>query len=41
LQLLKAEKKQHGWSVKEVNKEAVLLRAYGDGTDVLIDRESA
>ncbi|KAF3059276.1 Ethanolamine kinase 2 [Daldinia childiae] len=36
--LLKAINKKEGLSQDEVDKEAVLLRAYGHGTDVLIDR---
>ncbi|KAI1459393.1 kinase-like protein [Annulohypoxylon moriforme] len=36
--LLKAINKKKGLSKDEVDKEAVLLRAYGHGTDVLIDR---
>lgn len=39
-QLLKAIKKRPGASQEEIDQEAVLLRAYGKGTDVLIDRES-
>lgn len=38
-QLLKAEKRRPGRSQEEIDKDAVLLRAYGEGTDVLIDRE--
>lgn len=37
--LLKATKKRSGSSEHEIDQEAVLLRAYGNGTDVLIDRE--
>jgi len=37
--LLKAIKKRPGRSEHEIDQEAVLLRAYGEGTDVLIDRE--
>lgn len=29
-----------GWSDEQIDREAVLMRAYGRGTDVLIDRES-
>ncbi|KAI2466386.1 ethanolamine kinase [Annulohypoxylon bovei var. microspora] len=36
--LLKAVNKKEGLSKDEMDKEAVLLRAYGHGTDVLIDR---
>lgn len=37
--LLKAVKRRPGYTEKEIDKEAVLIRAYGKGTDVLIDRE--
>ncbi|KAI4174733.1 MAG: hypothetical protein LQ343_002104 [Gyalolechia ehrenbergii] len=37
--LLKAVKRRPGYSEEEIDKEAVLIRAYGKGTDVLIDRE--
>jgi ethanolamine kinase len=37
--LLKAINKRPGLSVEEVDADAVLLRAYGKGTDVIIDRE--
>jgi ethanolamine kinase len=40
-QLLKAVNNLPGLSKTEVDEDAVLLRAYGKGTDVLIDRESA
>ncbi|KAI0140141.1 kinase-like protein [Hypoxylon sp. NC0597] len=36
--LLKAVNRKEGLSKDEIDKEAVLLRAYGHGTDVLIDR---
>lgn len=36
--LLKAVNRRDGLSKEEIDKEAVLLRAYGHGTDVLIDR---
>ncbi|KAI8959929.1 ethanolamine kinase [Daldinia sp. FL1419] len=36
--LLKAVNRKEGLSQDEIDKEAVLLRAYGHGTDVLIDR---
>lgn len=39
-QLLKAIKKRPGWTKQQIDEDAVLLRAYGKGTDVLIDRES-
>ena len=39
-QLLKAIKKRPGADKRQIDREAVLLRAYGKGTDVLIDRES-
>lgn len=38
--LLKAVNKLPGLSKAEVDEDAILLRAYGKGTDVLIDRES-
>ncbi|KAF1837191.1 ethanolamine kinase-like protein [Decorospora gaudefroyi] len=37
--LLKAVNKRPGLSKTEVDDDAILLRAYGKGTDVLIDRE--
>ncbi|KAI4113903.1 MAG: hypothetical protein LQ345_005209 [Seirophora villosa] len=37
--LLKAVKRRPGSTDKEIDDEAVLIRAYGKGTDVLIDRE--
>jgi ethanolamine kinase len=37
--LLKAVNKRAGLSKDEVDKEAILLRAYGYGTDVIIDRQ--
>src|ERR1700710_2045643 len=37
--LLKVVKKRPGLSVEEIDNEAVLLRAYGQGTDRIIDRE--
>jgi hypothetical protein len=40
VQLLKAVNKQPGLSKADVDEDAILLRAYGKGTDVLIDRES-
>lgn len=40
-QLFKAINKLPGRSEEEVERDAVLMRAYGRGTDVLIDRESA
>ncbi|KAM7202450.1 Protein kinase-like domain containing protein [Rhypophila sp. PSN 637] len=36
--LLKAINKRPGLSKDEVDKEAILLRAYGNGTDLIIDR---
>ncbi|KAK4099732.1 kinase-like protein [Parathielavia hyrcaniae] len=36
--LLKAVNKRPGLSKDEVDKEAILLRAYGQGTDLIIDR---
>lgn len=37
--LLKAVNRRPGLSKAEVDKEAILLRAYGNGTAILIDRE--
>ncbi|MCJ1396338.1 hypothetical protein MMC18_009227 [Xylographa bjoerkii] len=37
--LLKAIKRRPGCSEEQIDNEAVLLRAYGKGTEVLIDRE--
>ncbi|KAL0936615.1 choline ethanolamine [Colletotrichum truncatum] len=37
--LLKAVNKRKGWSKEDIDREAILLRAYGHGTAVLIDRE--
>ncbi|CAO2650741.1 Nn.00g020330.m01.CDS01 [Neocucurbitaria sp. VM-36] len=37
--LLKAVNKRPGLSKAEIDEDAILLRAYGKGTDVLIDRE--
>ena len=37
--LLKVINKRPNLSVEEIDDEAVLLRAYGEGTDVIIDRE--
>jgi ethanolamine kinase len=37
---LKAVNKVPGLSKAEIDDDAILLRAYGKGTDVLIDRES-
>ena len=37
--LLKAINKKAGFSKERMDEEAVLLRAYGQGTDVLIDRQ--
>lgn len=39
-QLLKAIKRRPGYTEEQIDKEAVLVRAYGNGTEVLIDRES-
>lgn len=40
IQLLKAVKRRPGITDEQTDNEAVLLRAYGKGTEVLIDRES-
>ncbi|MCJ1270634.1 hypothetical protein MMC22_010531 [Lobaria immixta] len=37
--LLKAVKRRPGYSEEQIDEEAVLLRAYGNGTEVLIDRD--
>jgi ethanolamine kinase len=37
---MKAVNKLPGLSKTEIDQDAILLRAYGKGTDVLIDRES-
>ncbi|KAL2042876.1 hypothetical protein N7G274_004636 [Stereocaulon virgatum] len=37
--LLKAVKRRPGYTEEQIDNEAVLLRAYGKGTEVLIDRE--
>ncbi|KAL8924071.1 MAG: hypothetical protein Q9208_004208 [Pyrenodesmia sp. 3 TL-2023] len=37
--LLKAVKRRPGYTEKEIDDEAFLIRAYGKGTDILIDRE--
>ena len=38
-QLLKAVKRRPGYTEEQIDNDAVLLRAYGRGTEVLIDRE--
>ncbi|KAH7330309.1 kinase-like domain-containing protein [Rhexocercosporidium sp. MPI-PUGE-AT-0058] len=37
--LLKVVNKKDGMSEEEIDAEAILLRAYGEGTDLIIDRE--
>ncbi|KAL9050918.1 MAG: hypothetical protein Q9162_006345 [Coniocarpon cinnabarinum] len=37
--LFKAVKKRPGYNQRQLDQEAILLRAYGNGTEVLIDRE--
>ncbi|KAL8689893.1 MAG: hypothetical protein Q9218_004542 [Villophora microphyllina] len=37
--LLKAVKKRQGYTEKDIDENSVLIRAYGKGTEVLIDRE--
>ncbi len=37
--LLKAVNRREGLSKEDVDKDAILLRAYGNGTDVIIDRQ--
>ena len=39
-QLLKAAKYRPGWSESQIDADSILIRAYGRGTEVLIDRES-
>lgn len=33
-------KRRPGYTEEQIDKEAVLLRAYGSGTEVIIDRDS-
>jgi ethanolamine kinase len=40
MQLLKVVKKRPGMSEEELDRQAVLMRAYGKGTSIIIDRES-
>lgn len=40
VQLLKAVKLRPGATTAEIDSEAILLRAYGEGTAILIDRNS-
>lgn len=37
-QLLKAIKRRPGYTEEQLDEEAILLRAYGSGSEVLIDR---
>ncbi|KAL2863692.1 putative ethanolamine kinase [Aspergillus lucknowensis] len=37
--LFKAINRKAGWTEEEIDKEAVLMRAYGNHTEILIDRE--
>ena len=37
--LLKAAKRRPAWTEEQIDAEAVLIRAYGEGTEILIDRE--
>ncbi|MCJ1465083.1 hypothetical protein MMC07_003699 [Pseudocyphellaria aurata] len=37
--LIKAVKRRPGYTEEQIDEEAVLLRAYGNGTEVLIDRD--
>ena len=37
---MKAAKKRPGWSDSQIDDDSLLVRAYGRGTEVLIDRES-
>lgn len=40
LQLLKIIRRAPGMSDEEIDNEAVLMRAYGNHTEIIIDRES-
>ena len=40
LQLLKIINRKPGLTDEQIDNEAVLMRAYGNGTEILIDRES-
>jgi ethanolamine kinase len=40
LQLLKIINRKAGLTDEEIDNDAVLMRAYGNGTEILIDRES-
>lgn len=37
--LQKAVKRQPGYTIEQIDSEAILLRAYNNGTEVLIDRD--
>jgi ethanolamine kinase len=39
LKLLKLARHAPGWSQEEIDKDSILMRAYGNGTHVLIDRD--
>lgn len=39
IKLLKITKQVPGWSQSETDKQAILLRAYGRDSDILVDRE--
>ena len=38
--LLKAAKHRPGWSDSQIDADSILIRAYGRGTELIIDRES-
>lgn len=40
VQLLKIINRKPGLTEEQIDNEAVLMRAYGNGTEILIDRES-
>jgi ethanolamine kinase len=40
LQLLKIINRKAGLTEEQIDNDAVLMRAYGNGTEILIDRES-
>lgn len=40
IQLLKIINRKAGLTEEQIDNEAVLMRAYGNGTEILIDRES-
>ena len=38
--MLKVKKQRPGWSEDQIDRDSIVLRAYGKGTEVLSDRES-